>query len=262
MDSLIEIMVPKLHYFLVVKGVADNSLELKWIKGKSLGSGSYGVVHLVKLIDLGCYKGGLTYLLKEFKEWIIASLNSAASFSTTYHFCCFKRINPRIQNTIKVLVTIQLTKGHFKSHFSCIQDLIKKYGGNKPKDNLKCYIKMLLEGIHRIHAKEYSEIEPLILNFPGTPFYMPPKCGTTNKISVALDIWSLSCVVLQMVTVKPLEEFPIKMGICEGKDFLMTCFARKANERCSVEMLLSHPFLMDLKPTVYGKYHLLQKQIY
>ncbi|TYG62311.1 hypothetical protein ES288_D07G219100v1 [Gossypium darwinii] len=126
---------------------------------------------------------------------------------------------------------------------------------------------MLLEGIHRIHAKEYvhcnlkpdnnyeSEIEPLILNFPGTPFYMPPKCGTTNKISVALDIWSLSCVVLQMVTVKPLEEFPIKMGICEGKDFLMTCFARKANERCSVEMLLSHPFLMceqrGNQPSIY-----------
>ncbi|MBA0758237.1 hypothetical protein Gotri_021252 [Gossypium trilobum] len=42
-----------------------------------------------------------------------------------------------------------------------------------------------------------------------------------------------------------------------GKDFLMTCFARKASERWSVEMLLSHLFLMVLKPTVYGKYNLL-----
>ncbi|MBA0549072.1 hypothetical protein Golob_020132 [Gossypium lobatum] len=48
----------------------------------------------------------------------------------------------------------------------------------------------------------------------------------------------------------------------EAKDFLMKCFARKASERWSVEMLLSHPFLMVLKPTVYGKYNLLQKQIY
>lgn len=162
-----------------------------------------------------------------------------------------------------------------------LRDLIKEYGGNKPKD----YIKMLLEGVRRIHVKGYVYCN-LKLNtihvfcsiwdakdscfiwqvrdrtfdaklFRHTILH-PPECGTANKISVALDIWSLGCVVLQMITGKPLRgigdqdgdmEIVSERMSSEGKDILMKCFAREASETWSAGMLLSHPFLVVLKPT-------------
>ncbi|KAK8665833.1 hypothetical protein V6N13_005996 [Hibiscus sabdariffa] len=99
---------------------------------------------------------------------------------------------------------------------------------------------MLLEGLQCIHAKGYVHCDlkpenilvfpgcgsdvtlkiadfglvrqtdenhtveggPKKLKFPGTPLYMPPETIVKRHISCALDIWSLGCVVLQMITGK------------------------------------------------------------
>ncbi|KAK8563769.1 hypothetical protein V6N12_035913 [Hibiscus sabdariffa] len=159
---------------------------------------------------------------------------------------------------------------------------------------------MLLEGLQCIHAKGYVHCDlkpenilvfpgcgsdvtlkiadfglvrqtdenhtveggPKKLKFPGTPLYMPPETIVKRHISCALDIWSLGCVVLQMITGKqPWEGTEDEMDLAikilfstsppnqipktlsdQGKDFLMKCFARE-RERWTADMLLSHPFI-------------------
>ena len=96
--------------------------------------------------------------------------------------------------------------------------------------------------------------------FPSTAVYMPPESINATRINASIDIWSLGCIVLQMITGKlPWEcenlvdlafklvslktpEIPEGMSR-EGVDFLMRCFARNPSERWTAEMLLCHPFL-------------------
>ncbi|KAL4323561.1 hypothetical protein GQ457_11G028980 [Hibiscus cannabinus] len=115
------------------------------------------------------------------------------------------------------------------------------------------------------HADENHAIKggPKKLKFLGTPPYMPLETIVKRQIGPALDIWSLSCIVLEMITVKqPWEGTKDKMILAikilfstsppnqipktfsdQGKDFLMKCFAREPDERWTADMLLIHPFI-------------------
>ncbi|KAK8665827.1 hypothetical protein V6N13_005985 [Hibiscus sabdariffa] len=182
-----------------------------------------------------------------------------------------------------------------------LRDLIRRYDGNIPEPFVKCYTKILFEGLRCIHAEGYlhcdlklenifvflgrgSDVTLKIvdfglvrrdnenhavegglkeLKFPGTPLYMPLETIVKHHICLALDTWSLGCVVLQMITGKlPCDGMKDKMELAikilfsrnppnqirktlsdQGKDFLMKCFAREPGERWTVDMLLSHPFI-------------------
>ncbi|KAK8563771.1 hypothetical protein V6N12_035915 [Hibiscus sabdariffa] len=83
---------------------------------------------------------------------------------------------------------------------------------------------------------------------------MPLETIVKHHICLALDIWSLGCVVLQMITGKlPCDGMKDKMELAmkilfsrnppnqirktlsdQGKDFLMKCFAREPGERTGV----------------------------
>ncbi|OMO61218.1 hypothetical protein CCACVL1_23673 [Corchorus capsularis] len=105
--------------------------------------------------------------------------------------------------------------------------------------------------------------------FRGTPPYMSPE-SILGEISGALDVWSLGCIVIEMLTggmawnyqgpedlrdkllwgKKP--DIPEDMST-SGKDFVMKCFVRDPNERWSARMLLHHPFLQE-KSTLGTKF--------
>ncbi|KAK8563782.1 hypothetical protein V6N12_035922 [Hibiscus sabdariffa] len=173
-----------------------------------------------------------------------------------------------------------------------LRDLIRRYDGNIPEPFVKCYTKILFEGLRCIHAEGYlhcdlklenifvflgrgSDVTLKIvdfglvrrdnenhavegglkeLKFPGTPLYMPLETIVKHHICLALDTWSLGCVVLQMITGKlPCDGMKDKMELAikilfsrnppnqirktlsdQGKDFLMKCFAREPGERTGV----------------------------
>ncbi|KAI4325514.1 hypothetical protein MLD38_030902 [Melastoma candidum] len=108
------------------------------------------------------------------------------------------------------------------------------------------------------------------LSLKGSPYWMAPEliCSVmkndNSDHAFAVDIWSLGCTIIEMITGKPpWSEFegaaamfrvlsdtpPIPdMLSSEGKDFLQCCFRRNPAERPSAAKLLDHRFLKSLSP--------------
>ncbi|KAG5927282.1 hypothetical protein E4U42_002398 [Claviceps africana] len=106
----------------------------------------------------------------------------------------------------------------------------------------------------------------------GTPMYMSPEVikGENPGRAGAVDIWSLGCVVLEMVTGRRPwanldNEWAIMYNIAQGNppqlppadqisakglDFLSKCFARDPKQRPSAVELLQHEWIMAVRSQV------------
>lgn len=109
-------------------------------------------------------------------------------------------------------------------------------------------------------AAEHSEPR-----FRGTARYMSPESIIFGKISPPLDIWSLGCIFIEMITGSPVwnscrtydqllkklvneTELPtdvLKKLSKEGRDFLASCLDRDSKRRWTADMLLKHPYLSE-----------------
>ena len=185
-------------------------------------------------------------------------------------------------------------------------DLMNEYGGRIPEKDVKRYARMIVEGLVDIHNKGYihSDLKPgNILVFPpqdgmglptlkiadfglvkqygvkdktnweygfrGTAIYMSPE-SLVGEVTGALDVWSLGCVMVQMIAgklpwmggfgnLKDLRDkllrgetpnIPENMSSI-GKNFLFKCFARDPNHRWTARNLISHPYLQPLKSFIF-----------
>ncbi|KAF8020259.1 hypothetical protein BT93_G0842 [Corymbia citriodora subsp. variegata] len=104
------------------------------------------------------------------------------------------------------------------------------------------------------------------LSLKGSPYWMAPELiqavmqkDNGSDHALAVDIWSLGCTIVEMLTGKPpWSEFEGVAAMfkamknspsipetlsSEGKDFLQCCFRRDPAERPSATKLLEHPFL-------------------
>ncbi|XP_074305203.1 mitogen-activated protein kinase kinase kinase 5 isoform X2 [Silene latifolia] len=106
------------------------------------------------------------------------------------------------------------------------------------------------------------------LSMKGSPYWMAPELmqsvlqkDNRSVLALAVDIWSLGCTVIEMLTGKPpwseyegaaamfkvLKESPAipETLSSEGKDFLNCCFRRNPADRPSASKLLEHSFLKN-----------------
>ncbi|KAK1405731.1 Mitogen-activated protein kinase kinase kinase ANP1 [Heracleum sosnowskyi] len=106
------------------------------------------------------------------------------------------------------------------------------------------------------------------LSLKGSPHWMAPEVllsmmrkDSKPELAFAVDIWSVGCTVIEMLTGKPpwseysgvqamfnvLNRSPAKPETlsAEGKDFLGRCFQRNPEDRPTAAMLLDHPFLSN-----------------
>ena len=97
----------------------------------------------------------------------------------------------------------------------------------------------------------------------GSPFWMAPEVIDQSGASTASDIWSVGCVVIELLEGKPPysnlpqmsalwaivqhDQMPIPEGASPVvKDFLLHCFQKDPNLRVSARKLLKHPWMRQL----------------
>ncbi|KAH6828129.1 Protein kinase superfamily protein [Perilla frutescens var. hirtella] len=105
------------------------------------------------------------------------------------------------------------------------------------------------------------------LSFKGSPYWMAPEViRNSNGCSLAVDIWSLGCTVIEMATSKPpwfqyegvaamfkignSKELPTIPDYLsdEGKDFVRRCLQRNPENRPAATELLEHSFVKNIVP--------------
>ncbi|WVQ96827.1 hypothetical protein IAU59_003934 [Kwoniella sp. CBS 9459] len=101
----------------------------------------------------------------------------------------------------------------------------------------------------------------------GSPYWMAPEVIEQSGASTASDIWSVGCVVVELLEGKPPygDLAPMQalwrivqdesMRIPDGaspivKDFLYHCFQKDPNLRVSAKKLLRHPWMLSVKKSV------------
>lgn len=107
-----------------------------------------------------------------------------------------------------------------------------------------------------------------MLSFKGSPYWMAPEVVmNTNGYSLAVDIWSLGCTILEMATSKPpwgqyegvaaifkignskdIPEIPDHLS-SDAKSFIMLCLQRDPAARPTASKLLEHSFVRDQATT-------------
>lgn len=267
-------------------------MEVGGVRVKLLGSGSYGVVHLVKTVGSVPEK---LYAVKSSDETVSSSLRKERQVLAQFIG------SPNIVQCFGGFTSFRRDEGNTYNLFleyasgGSMLDLMRDYGGRIPERDAMLYAKMILEGLVDIHQKGFvhSDLKPdNILVFPkdgdlpslkiadfglvkqlgvedeyddtiweygfqGTPDYMSPE-SVLGVITGALDVWSLGCIIVQLVTgrspwdcrnMKVLRdkllsgetpEIPENMSVV-GKNFLMKCFDRDPQQRWTASMLLCHP---------------------
>ncbi|KAF5727814.1 mitogen-activated protein kinase kinase kinase A-like [Tripterygium wilfordii] len=270
---------------------------MTWSRLKVLGKGSYGVVFLaVKTDDFGFPLG--VFAVKSSLLLNCASL--VKEFEILRHlFGCPGIVRCLgYQYTVERSLPIYNLFMEYAPE-GTLTDLIRKSGGRIPEKEVKVYTRMLLEGLSCIHGHGlvHCDFKPdNVLVFPskdgtgyclkitdfglaempwaeelgwsrpysflGTPLYMSPESVILGQAAAPLDMWSLGCVVVEMLTGNRAwgnhhdlaslffdmvcgDESPnIPEWISSSaQDFLSNCFRRDPRERWSSEELLNHSFV-------------------
>ncbi|CAJ1973360.1 unnamed protein product [Sphenostylis stenocarpa] len=125
-------------------------------------------------------------------------------------------------------------------------------------------VKLADFGVSKILTEKSYE-----LSLKGSPYWMAPelmkaaiKKESSPDIAMAIDIWSLGCTIIEMLTGKPpwneyegpqamfkvLHKSPdIPENLSpDGQDFLQQCFRRNPADRPSAAVLLTHAFVQNL----------------
>ncbi|KAL5063974.1 hypothetical protein RYX36_025711, partial [Vicia faba] len=145
----------------------------------------------------------------------------------------------------------------------------KFHGGRIPEQNIRGYTRSIVEGLHHIHSNGFVYCDIKLQNIlvfhdgeikiadfglanktgevrsrlecRGTPMYMSPESVIDGEHESPADIWALGG-----------EESPTMPEYLskEGKYFVDKCFIKDLRNRWTIEMLLDHPFIEEVKKNV------------
>ncbi|CAH7671533.1 kinase-like domain-containing protein [Phakopsora pachyrhizi] len=104
----------------------------------------------------------------------------------------------------------------------------------------------------------------------GSPYWMAPEVVDQSGATTASDIWSVGCVVIELLEGKPpyyfLEPMPALFRIVNddcpplpesaspiARDFLLQCFQKDQNLRISAKKLLKHPWMLSARKRLEEK---------
>lgn len=284
--------------------------EFAWIKGEMIGKGSFGAVYLclnvttgemmaVKQVEVPKY-GSQNEAMMHTVEALRAEVSTLKNLD---HLNIVQYLGFEIKENINSLFLEYVAGGSVGS-------LIRMYG-RFDELMIKHLTTQVLSGLAYLHSRGilhrdmkadnllldqegvckisdfgisrksqdiYSNSE---MTMRGTVFWMAPEMvDTAQGYSAKVDIWSVGCVVLEMLAGKrpwsnlevvaamfkigksksapPIPEDTLPLISQAGRDFLDACFKIDPEARPTADELLSHPFLQlnyvfDFKSTKLAK---------
>ncbi|KAG8388637.1 hypothetical protein BUALT_Bualt02G0146100 [Buddleja alternifolia] len=283
----------------IVKKLKKPDKRMTWKRGERLGFGSFGSVHVVVNDDDSSPPlngGDCGMAVKSAEISISKTLKKEAALLPQFKGCphiirCFGADESHENGSTIYNVFLEYAPG------GSLANLIKnsKIHGGLSENQIKTHVKSLLLGLIFIHSSGYihRDIKPdnILLDgngnakiadfglakkygikrsdrnkkrkgFIGTILYMAPEIIREGIYEPPVDIWALGCTVVEMITGKPLWDFPnpdpcavifkigsgspeIPKGLSEeAEDFVRKCLIMDPEKRWTAEMLLYHPFVM------------------
>ncbi|XP_028773220.1 mitogen-activated protein kinase kinase kinase YODA [Neltuma alba] len=275
-------------------GRADNPLSpgFRWKKGKLLGRGTFGHVYVGFNSENGemCAMKEVTLFSDDAKSKESAKqlMQEIALLSRLRHPNIVRYYGSETVDD-KLYIYLEYVSG------GSIYKLLQEYG-QFGELAIRNYTQQILSGLAYLHAKNtvHRDIkganilvdqngrvikladfgmakhitgQSCPLSFKGSPYWMAPEViKNSSGCSLAVDIWSLGCTVLEMATTKPpwsqyegvaamfkignskeLPTIPDHLSN-EGKDFVRKCLQRNPHDRPSAQQLLEHPFVKCAAP--------------
>ncbi|KAL6581500.1 hypothetical protein OROMI_007423 [Orobanche minor] len=263
----------------------------RWKKGKLLGRGTFGHVYVGFNSETGemCAMKEVTLFADDAK-----SKESAKQLGQEIALLSRLR-HPNIVQYYgsesvgdKLYIYLEYVSG------GSIHKLLQEYG-KLGESAIRSYTQQILSGLAYLHAKNTVHrdikganilVDPngrvkladfgmakhitgqsCPLSFKGSPYWMAPEIiRNSSGCSLAVDIWSLGCTVLEMATSKPpwsqyegvaamfkignSKELPKNPDYLsdEGKEFVRLCLKRNPLHRPSATQLLEHSFVKNAAP--------------
>ncbi|KAI3777420.1 hypothetical protein L1987_47220 [Smallanthus sonchifolius] len=261
------------------------SIKGQWLKGKLLGRGTYGSVYEATNLETGslCAMKEVDIIPDDHKssESIrqleqdcnsVLFVDSIICDNVEDRFCiCLEYVHPGPINK------------YVREHFGAITESV-----------VRNFTRHILSGLAYLHSKKivhrdikganllvdasgvvkladfglakHLSVHTTDLSLKGSPHWMAPEVlqavmrkDASLEHVFTMDIWSLGCTVIEMLTGKPpwsefngvqamfnvLNKSPTipETLSSEGKDFLNLCLQRNPEKRSTAALLLEHPFV-------------------
>ncbi|XVF00536.1 hypothetical protein REPUB_Repub04eG0009300 [Reevesia pubescens] len=206
----------------------------EWVKGKVIGSGSFGTVHLA----MNKATGGLFVVKSAESVAGLESLENEASIieglnSPFIVQCIGKELSKESNDDRKISIFMEYMAG------GSLSDIAEKFGGALDEDVIRLYTREILCGLKYLHENGIVHCDLKCKNVllgssgnvkltdfgcarrpedlknkgelgrsnwqpvGGTPLWMAPEVLRNEGLDYASDIWSLGCTVIEMATGRP-----------------------------------------------------------
>ncbi|KAF0932172.1 hypothetical protein E2562_008703 [Oryza meyeriana var. granulata] len=280
--------VPVASSSIPSSSITSSQFQSQWRRGKLLGSGTFGQVYLGFNSENGQFCA-----IKEVKVILDDSNSKERLRQLNQEIDMLKQLSH--QNIVQyygseladeaLSIYLEYVSG------GSIHKLLREYGPFK-EPVIRNYTRQILSGLSYLHGRNtvHRDIKGAnilvgpngevkladfgmakhvtsfaeIRSFRGSPYWMAPEVIMNNKgYSLAVDIWSLGCTIIEMATgrhpwyqyedvaaifkianSKDIPEIP-QCFSKEGKEFLSLCLKRDPAQRPSAACLLGHPFVHD-----------------